>query len=290
MNQIRQIEVLKEMVRCRVLEREYLHKAMHAPVFIWQDHDLTEDEAKICSDETRNPDTGLPKIMPYPVFRISCKSWFDLWIDGGKSGMVSFRCVYEDKNEKNDKEIWFVTTYKGTLAESTSLRIFREGQYLSRDYLLNKSKLKVTENRGEETAITDEKLKEMMWAPFHSLFRFLFHLQCGAMTTLKVEPRAEGKSVEWRLSRTHYLLLPAKQAQSIASSRKGVSGRDVTRGAHWRRAHLRTLSSPRYTHKKGCRVVVRHAWVGPKEWIGLDGKIYKVIEKSSLPPGPDGLP
>jgi hypothetical protein len=55
------------------------------------------------------------------------------------------------------------------------------------------------------------------------------------------------------------------------------SEQQILRAAHWRRAHFRRLVSDRYKNK-GSLIPVSQAWVGPKEWVGLDKKTYKVIE------------
>jgi hypothetical protein len=45
---------------------------------------------------------------------------------------------------------------------------------------------------------------------------------------------------------------------------------------HQRRAHIRTLRSPRYGTHVGQRIRVKEAWIGPREWI-LNGAVYRVL-------------
>jgi len=100
----------------------------------------------------------------------------------------------------------------------------------------------------------------------------------------EVVPATEGKSVEWRRQRTHYTLIthghPANRAEvgsgaRVASDRAG----ELTRMAHNRRAHYRTLKSARFRYARGKRIFVRAAWVGPKEWRDAGGKqIYRILE------------
>lgn len=45
---------------------------------------------------------------------------------------------------------------------------------------------------------------------------------------------------------------------------------------HRRRGHYKTLRSERFKHKRGERVWVRPAWVGPREWV-LGGTTYRVV-------------
>ena len=70
---------------------------------------------------------------------------------------------------------------------------------------------------------------------------------------------------------------PKHQAMQVRDVRRPITDHDIKRAAHWRRAHFRRLHSERFTHKRGQLVPVSEAWVGPEEWIGLDGKIYKVF-------------
>lgn len=96
--------------------------------------------------------------------------------------------------------------------------------------------------------------------------------------TVKVSPPPNGgKSVQWVRSREHYLVLPPKVAAACAMGKRGPTQHEITRAAHWRRAHIRTLMSAKFTHKRGQKVPVRHAWVGPVEWMGDDKKVYSLV-------------
>ena len=109
--------------------------------------------------------------------------------------------------------------------------------------------------------------------------RLCYDVMSKTSAVLRVEPKPRpDKGVEWHLSRMHYCILTKKQAMKIRDGGKGVSHHDLRRAAHWRRAHFRTLMSPRYKAKRGQRVPVCEAWIGPEQWKGSDGKIYKVIQ------------
>ena len=117
---------------------------------------------------------------------------------------------------------------------------------------------------------------------FYSIiFRFCFDVMSNTNAVIRVSPKpSPGKSIEWQLARTHYCLLTKQQAMHVRDVRRPITDHDIKRAAHWRRAHFRRLHSERFTHKRGQFVPVAEAWVGPEEWIGLDGKIYKVLPQT----------
>lgn len=94
----------------------------------------------------------------------------------------------------------------------------------------------------------------------------------------------EPRSVEWTKARTHYTIIthdhPAnkkevKHSERVTDDQKG----ELTRMAHNRRAHYKTLRHPRYRFARGQRIFVRATWVGPKEWQDEGGRqIYKILE------------
>lgn len=106
-----------------------------------------------------------------------------------------------------------------------------------------------------------------------------------------VQPAEPGRSVQWIKARTHYTLIthghPANKAtvkhgESIASDTSG----ELTRMAHNRRAHYKTLKHERYKYARGRRIFVKATWVGPKEWKDEGGKqIYKILEPSDWKAG-----
>lgn len=93
----------------------------------------------------------------------------------------------------------------------------------------------------------------------------------------------EPRSVEWTRSRTHYTLIshghPANRKTVQAGERVATDQHELTRMAHNRRAHYKTLKHERYRFARGKTIFVRATWVGPKEWQDEGGKqIYKILE------------
>jgi hypothetical protein len=123
-----------------------------------------------------------------------------------------------------------------------------------------------------------EGMKEVFLDPARDLQSFLFDIEYPGNVVLGVGPAAKpGKSVEWRQARTHYCILRRGDARACRREATGPSEEQTARAAHWRKAHFRRLRSEVFTQKRGQLVAVRHAWVGPKEWEGKDGKVYRVM-------------
>lgn len=99
-----------------------------------------------------------------------------------------------------------------------------------------------------------------------------------------VRPNKQGKSVQWTQARTHYTLIthghPANRREVREGSQVAVDEKEeLTRMAHNRRAHYRTLRAARFTYARGKTVFVRATWVGPKEWKDRGGRqIYHILE------------
>ena len=82
----------------------------------------------------------------------------------------------------------------------------------------------------------------------------------------------------WVMARSHHLILDRSHARQIQAGRRDFTEGVTSRAAHQRRKHWRTLVSPRFTKKRGQRILVKQAWIGPVEWIGSDRKTYRVLQ------------
>jgi hypothetical protein len=116
-----------------------------------------------------------------------------------------------------------------------------------------------------------------------ALTAFAFDAMLPTNHRVEVTPDKKGKSVEWTRARTHYTLIthghpanrPHREGATIAADREG----ELTRMAHNRRGHFRTLTAARFTYARGKRVFVRSTWVGPKEWREAGSRqIYRILE------------
>ncbi len=125
-----------------------------------------------------------------------------------------------------------------------------------------------------------------------SLVAFAVDAMSSSMHVAAVSPTdGEGRSVEWVKARTHFTFIshghPANKATVKAGERIATElDKELTRMAHNRRAHYKTLRHERYRFKRGQRIKVRATWVGPKEWKDEGGKqIYRILEPSDWQPG-----
>ncbi len=106
-----------------------------------------------------------------------------------------------------------------------------------------------------------------------------------------VQPSEQGRSVQWIKARTHYTLITHGHPANKATVRHGDriasdTGEELTRMAHNRRAHYKTLKHERYKYARGRRIFVKATWVGPKEWKDEGGKqIYRILEPSDWKAG-----
>lgn len=114
----------------------------------------------------------------------------------------------------------------------------------------------------------------------HVLFSFFANLMNPHLHQATVRPDKQGKSVTWMRQRTHYVFIH----KNHKANKRGFVGRadcddnsHINRMAHSRRAHDRVLRHPRYKHKVGQKIRVKSCWVGPKEWQGNSGQIYRIV-------------
>ncbi len=133
----------------------------------------------------------------------------------------------------------------------------------------------------------DEKTQTICNALTVSSAYFISMSSCARHHLVKVGPtenERKGRSVEWIKSKEHYLVLGPEHAKAVANGTQKDFNGTITRAMHQRRGHFRRLTHERFTKKKGLRIWVNASWVGPKEWLGTDKKIYIVQEKARIFP------
>ena len=260
---MRQRECLKRARHLGILTLDGLCDALAAPVFVMSDIEegrRTESEISWIEQHLCHY-TGNLKFewSPYPCFRLCLPdSWFSVWVGGDATRALLWL---------NGDKIPAAKFKMGT----------REGRGCVDFWLYDEDGSQVAPENLSESVAPEER--EMFAQRAHSnICQFLLVVSSKAASTLRVREDKPDKSAEWHLAREHYLILPRSQAQRISKARRGVSHRDMQLAAHWRRAHFRRLTSDKFTRKKNSVIPVKQAWVGPKEWVGLDRKIYKVVE------------
>lgn len=273
MNPIRQRQDLNEAYELKCISKNQLAMAVKSPVFLINGNrpKLTDIEVdwildNVMTDSGKDGNAPFPTLTPFDCFRLAYADYpiyEQWWVNHEKA--LCLRCDdgYSDKKVK---------MYSLHYLE-------RRGPGIEIWIWCNGIKWDVNTKRAGKVELMseDKDFKRFTNAPFQSLGIFLFDVMSGINTVLKVSKEQPGRSVEWHSSHSHYLILAPKQAQKCQQHKRGPTDHELKRGVHWRRAHLRRLTSEKFIHKRGLLVAVKKAWVGPIEWIGLDSKTYKVV-------------
>lgn len=283
MNIIRCREQLQELYKRGIILESHYREYLQAPIFIYEQHSLAEMEMEWAVANLCGGNNGfVPVKMPFEFVTIITKihdkagppmdavlratnrlhegvvSWEDdgkLIRDKVRSILTCHLAVSVD-----GQKCVLVARHTGERARGICVEVYRN--YIP----CTPSEL----DHGQDDAAN---------IPRDILLRFCFDVLNPNSIVLRVEPPRGNvpRSAEWRMARTHYLILNRKQAIACRDQKRGPSDHEIVRAAHWRRAHMRRLVSPKFIHKKGQLVFVKQAWVGPDEWVGLDDKTYKVI-------------
>jgi hypothetical protein len=272
MNIIRQREKLKEMHRANAITSRCLHMALAAPVFEWdpevRKREMTEEDQQFVVENILNARSNVPTVGPFDCFRISRKECFDQWFRDEKAkGWALLRCSYagDGTNDRNLPEHLVYVVYSWEESATWFYQGWIDGRPVPPQLF------------QEPDGSAKPVIADLITGFVKTLTYFLFETMYPGSVVLKVEPKQPGRSVEWKLARTHWLVLNQKTAQACQRQARGPTQGEIVRAAGWRRAHFRRLKAMRFTEaKRGKLVPVRKAWVGPLEWEGLDGKVYKV--------------
>jgi hypothetical protein len=269
MNLVNQREKLKEIHKAGLLHTSFLHEALNAPVFVWSIGDrtkFTEQEKSFVNEFIATGDSLVPNISPYNCFRISMEVGFIQWFFSPDKDKWFMLGVDYRNSVGSNPELWTMNIYPSMAGAQCEYRVFADGRCVSEK--LN----------GPDGKVRPD-VSKMMHSYVSWLCLFLCDLDMPGNVVLKVSPPSQGKTVEWRLAREHYLIINKKQASLCRDRKSGPSNSQIIRSAHARIAHFRVLKSPVFKHKHGQKIRVKEAWVGPDEWIGLDKKIYKVMHR-----------
>lgn len=274
-------ETVKQMHKARIISDFAFQKLIYAPVFVYDREDMsfTSDEMAWMNENIidKGHDQIIPAKFPYPFFM--------LWHPATKERNATLFLVLQGEQG---------IRFEGVMRKAI-LTVFSHDRYKSerdgkeRDCVLSCSYTGNRKMGSILTAWTDWKLNtniermetaDLKFMASHTLAllaRFSVDVMSKTHSVIKAMPKSEGRSVEWQLSRTHYVILSKKAAMKARDSKKAITMHDLKRAAHWRRAHFRVLKAECFTKKRGLRVPVCESWVGPEEWIGLDDKLYKVM-------------
>jgi hypothetical protein len=144
-----------------------------------------------------------------------------------------------------------------------------------------------TERAGwrEDMTIQNERVvSTMAGSAVASFASFLFDAMLPSNQLVEVIPNQPNRSVEWLKARTHFTFIthghPANNQHVVEFARvKSDNTAELSRMAHNRREHKRTLKHARFTYARGKTITVRATWCGPKEWQDEGGRqIYRILE------------
>jgi hypothetical protein len=264
MNLIRQREVFRRMHVEDFISEQELRCAYRAPLFQFEATDVEIPAAPSAREldlyfEVIGPIGSAlhPRIKPFNSFLVSSKLRTDLWLSKyrGCWSLVSWI-------NTADKTIplWARCDFGTSMQQMGSMVLWSEGEPVVSEF----------------PDFSVDSLRE----DYLGLLRlFLFSINRSGAVVVKVSPPADdSRSVEWRLSREHYLVLLRKDVIELQRTRGAPTSEHIRRSAHDRREHLRELRSEKFTHQRGTRVHVKSTWVGPREWEGTDRKIYRVVD------------
>lgn len=279
MNLIHQRDDLKQACAAGAISEKQLEMALLSPVFQWYngERNMSADEEEWLKDNLMDeiplaagaPEKGfilVPRVVPFECFRVSYLDYpvYEQWFIG-EGKMLCFRC--DDGYSDTKVRLW-------------SLHDLKRGEIKYRLWLwanglaMNPETMRA----GKVEMITTAKERsDFATSPTNALTFLLFDMYSKSSSIIKVSPNTPGKSVIWRKAREHYLVLQNSQAKQLQKTKRPHTDADLVRSAHRRRAHLRRLSSDKFTSKRGLLVPVKESWVGPQEWIGTDNKIYTII-------------
>ena len=291
MNIIHIRETAKAMHKAGLFDQKTMIRLATSPVFDYErpKAQLTDQELAWAKENLMDDVHGMiPTKFPFPILTIACKNeerdpafredGTMFVFAGPRQNIIAHAAVGGHVNQdfkKGEKSVltvirqdkfrghigWLVVSFTGEKKNGVLLSTLIDGQPI------DNSKV------GRQEAI------DMAAKVISDLTRFAFDTMSHFSVTLRVTPKnTPGKSVEWHMARTHYLIIGRKQAQLCQVHRRGPSGEEITRAAHWRKSHFKKLVAAKWKFKQGQTVLVKKAWVGPKEWEGTDGKVYKVIE------------
>lgn len=274
MNPVRVRDTIRSMSNL-CLKPEAVREVLDSPIFAFEDDaGLNEQEVKWCRE---NICTGeglqVPTKLPYDVLTIH--RTMGKGVDREDSTIVVWATPYGFRGPDGVQRTAILTTCSHQVIEGH--QIIYSVRYTG---LIQSGAVMMFWKDGKQFHPSDEKtaiMKDMAKVSRSIVLRLAFAVMNPGSAVIRVSPSQPGRSVEWRKAREHYLVLPMRQAQAMQKRGSGPTDHDLVRAAHWRRAHFRTLTSDKFKAKRGQQIFIKKSWVGPLEWAGTDGKIYKVM-------------
>jgi hypothetical protein len=287
MNPLRFRDKLKQWRKDGIIKHQTLATILDAPVFVFGViESLANMEIEWCEQHVLDDTKRVPKSLPFPVFSVlygvqsyeaegikdcALTVWgtpytierthdFDTRADTGET-KVKLGLWGSMKVEGH--ECVFLAGFTGEQSRGMCINVFQDGIESTKHVMSTKA-------AADAAADIAHGMRSVM-------LRAVFDIMNPSNVVMSVTPKQTGRSVQWVKAHTHYCIINKAHATRCQRDKRGPTDVEIERGAHWRRAHMRRLMSDKFTHKKGQLVFVKHTWVGPTEWEGLDNKVYKVV-------------
>jgi len=253
----------KQMLAVEAIDNRSYQRLRLAPLFVMPQcrADMTDEEYE-WAEQNVLTNGNVPVGLPFPDFRVAFWDEPDTWIGVRQCGTSLWTVLaYTNRGTRG----WVRTNIYASSTPQGGIKgwMFGNGRFIP----------------PENYSSADPKIQHMFNEARQTTIRLIVALRASGCMALKVAepPRSPPRSVEWHLAREHYLLVHPSQARQCRDGSRAPTGHELQRAAHWRRAHFRRLTSPRYKESTRSRLVpVRESWVGPEKWRGRDGKIYAV--------------
>jgi hypothetical protein len=258
---------------CKPSERERKAAAVaNHPLFVMEAHADIGAEAM---EQLKL--ANLQELMPFPDIRVYVRTVFGSAISSQNEWLL---VIYSKPDELRVFCVCHSVTDKLTGETKVSKSNTGVG-FIIHNTLESKRAFYVDGEPVEPKVFSSQRdLDQYDQAARSALFAFLTNLMNPHMHKASVRPNKKGKSVEWTRQRTHFVFIHKSHKANSASfvGKADLESDHILRMAHSRRAHYRILRHPKYKHKVGLKIRVKSCWVGPKEWQGNSGQIYRIVE------------
>lgn len=267
--------------------RARYEKACVAPLFDYVSIKTHTDECveRLVERVGRDDDGTTPFELPFPIMRASFKLKNKA---RDQHPLIRYECMMFAETAS----IYFrVPSERSIKRELYLLQLFEGGGFEVDHWVDRERSWRRVYKTHIKTAPEGSSAVELYSQLVGTVVGFCMDAMSPNLHTAAVSPDEPNRSVQWTKARTHYTFIshghPANKATVGHGERIATNTTDeLTRMAHNRRAHVRTLTDKRYRFKRGQQIKVKATWVGPKEWRDEGGKqIYRILEPSDWKPG-----
>ncbi|HPI66362.1 MAG TPA: hypothetical protein PK202_13785 [Verrucomicrobiota bacterium] len=196
MNIVNQREIIKRMGEAGLLAPERLRELVAAPVFVWplpeKTRERSAEEMEFIKTVVLEPGTEMPRLLPFPAFRVATQLGFDLWWHRGTRALTCVRYIAPGGKYSAGLKAGAVTLheYRWKRPESAA-----EGGNARGERLEGRLAAWVDWKRVDEEAMgrshreDDKGFRAVFLDPLHDLQSFLFDIEYPGNVVLGVGRR-----------------------------------------------------------------------------------------------------